>query len=166
MDAKEGSRMPAAPWSRSPIATVALQLGAALGLHLVLSLLLALVASPGLVASLGVRPLGAAGPGGVLAAWAALTAGPATGWAALVLARAAVRRHASGFWFAVAAGLVAVGSFGLVLGAGLGSPSGPGPALVVAAWLLVPCAMAIAGLTALVGAWHERPHRAGPPAAP
>lgn len=159
MDAKQGSGAPAGAPSSHPVAVVAAQLGAALLLHLVLSLLLGLLAPSEVDASLGLRPLAESAPGEVLAGWAVLTGGPAAAWALLVLARTAVRRTASGFWFAIAAGLVAVGAFALVLGTGNGSPAGPGPALVAAAWLMVPCAIVVAALTAAVAAWHRRADR-------
>ncbi|WP_306233191.1 hypothetical protein [Agrococcus beijingensis] len=150
MEAKQGSRMPADAPSARQLATAGLQLGAALVLHIALSLLLALTAAPELGAAMGAWPLDASAPGDVLPGWAELTVGPAAAWAVLVLARARLQGSVSGFWFACAAGLVAVASFALVLGAGLSSPEGAGPGMVAAAWLLVPCAIVVAALTALV----------------
>jgi hypothetical protein len=155
MEAKQGSRMPAGASSTTPLATAGLQLGAGLVLHIALSLL-ALTAAPQLGLAMGLRPLDGSAPGEVLAGWAMLTVGPAAAWAVLVLVRARLRGCVSGFWFSCAAGLAAVASFALVLGTGATSPEGPGPGMVAAAWLLVPCAVAIAALHALVQRWPER----------
>jgi hypothetical protein len=165
MDARQGSRMPADTASSTPLATAAAQLGAALGLHIVLSLLL-LLTVPGIHAALGIDPLAAVAPGEVLVGWAALTLGPAAAWSLLVLARAAAQRRSSAFWFAISAGLVAAASFGSVLATGNVSRTGTGPALVAAAWLLVPCAIAVAALTVLMTARGAGRSLADPPGSP
>lgn len=121
------------------------RVAATIAVHLLAALVLERTASRGLSDLLRVPLPTGDGVGSALAGWALPSAAPLAVWALLVIGRAWVlQRGYSGFWFVGAALLVAASTFPIVLLQALVTGSREAVATALAAWLIPPCAAAVA----------------------
>lgn len=152
--------MEGASLSSRAVMPVGGRIAAAIALHLLAALALEHTASRSMSELLHVPLPSGGGIAAALAGWALASAAPLAVWALLVVGRARMlQRGYSAFWFVGAALLVAASTFPIVFVQALVTGSREAVATALAAWLIPPCAAAVAAIAHAVR-WRPDERRA------